>query len=519
MPVLYANNAASRLAASITNVATSFSVTAGHGARFPAITGGDHFYATLMDSAGNLEIVRVTARSVDTFTVQRAQEGTTARAYSVNDIVELRLTRGTLDDFKTDTRTGYLPLGGGIMTGAITFAAGQTWPTFNQNTTGSAGSVAWTNVSGRPTAVSSFTNDSAYITTAGARSALSFTAGSGAYNSTTGVITIPTNTNQLTNGAGFTGNTGTVTSVGGTGTVSGLTLTGTVTGSGNLTLGGTLSLTSGNVTTALGFTPYNATNPSGYITSSGTAANVSGVVGVGNGGTGGTTAAAARANLGAFPTAGGTFVGEVVGISSGSTTLGAFAAQTTGGGFSAMWSRYGAFRTFVNHTGSSYSPSFSTYYEYTGGYAGHYSIGHLTTNAANPGNLVIHHINSAAGAQNFWFFDGVNGNFTAGGSVTQFSDERMKSDWGDIPTDFIERLALVKSGTYTNLRSGERQAGASAQGMQALLPEVVSCNNHEQMLTLAYGNAALVSAVELAKRLLKLEEEIAILRNVVHGPS
>lgn len=59
---------------------------------------------------------------------------------------------------------------------------------------------------------------------------------------------------------------GTVTSVSGTGTVSGLTLTGTVTGSGSLTLGGTLSLTSGNVTTALGFTPYNATNPAGYIT-------------------------------------------------------------------------------------------------------------------------------------------------------------------------------------------------------------------------------------------------------------
>jgi hypothetical protein len=65
-----------------------------------------------------------------------------------------------------------------------------------------------------------------------------------------------------------TSNVGTVTSVSGTGTVSGLTLSGTVTSSGNLTLGGTLSLTSGNVTDALGFTPYNATNPSGYITSS-----------------------------------------------------------------------------------------------------------------------------------------------------------------------------------------------------------------------------------------------------------
>jgi len=40
---------------------------------------------------------------------------------------------------------------------------------------------------------------------------------------------------------------GTVTSVEGTGTVSGLTLTGTVTSSGNLTLGGTLSATSSNI--------------------------------------------------------------------------------------------------------------------------------------------------------------------------------------------------------------------------------------------------------------------------------
>ena len=62
---------------------------------------------------------------------------------------------------------------------------------------------------------------------------------------------------------------GTVTSVSGTGTVSGLTLSGTITSSGSLTLGGTLTLTSAQVTTALGFTPYNSTNPSGYITSSG----------------------------------------------------------------------------------------------------------------------------------------------------------------------------------------------------------------------------------------------------------
>ena len=60
------------------------------------------------------------------------------------------------------------------------------------------------------------------------------------------------------------GGTGTVKSVTGTGSVSGITLSGTVTASGQLTLGGSLVLTSGQITTGLGFTPYNATNPDGF---------------------------------------------------------------------------------------------------------------------------------------------------------------------------------------------------------------------------------------------------------------
>jgi len=46
-------------------------------------------------------------------------------------------------------------------------------------------------------------NTNLYFTDARSRAALSFTAGSGAYNSTTGVITIPTNNNQITNGSNF----------------------------------------------------------------------------------------------------------------------------------------------------------------------------------------------------------------------------------------------------------------------------------------------------------------------------
>lgn len=70
---------------------------------------------------------------------------------------------------------------------------------------------------------------------------------------------------NATNPAGYTSNTGTVISVSGTGTVSGLTLSGTVTSTGNLILGGALTLTNAQVIAGLGFTPYNATNPAGYI--------------------------------------------------------------------------------------------------------------------------------------------------------------------------------------------------------------------------------------------------------------
>lgn len=64
--------------------------------------------------------------------------------------------------------------------------------------------------------------------------------------------------------AGYTSNTGTVTSISGTGTVAGLTLTGTVTTSGNITLGGTLStpVSTINDSTTVGRNLVKLTNPS-----------------------------------------------------------------------------------------------------------------------------------------------------------------------------------------------------------------------------------------------------------------
>ena len=110
---------------------------------------------------------------------------------------------------------------------------------------GTADSVDWSNVQNKPTKLSDFTNDGdgtsgskfateSYVTTNGGKIDVIKVNGTSQTITNKAVdISVPTNTNQLTNGAGF------------------------ITG-----------IDSTDVTTALGYTPYNSTNPSGYQTSS-----------------------------------------------------------------------------------------------------------------------------------------------------------------------------------------------------------------------------------------------------------
>jgi hypothetical protein len=92
------NNAVSRLASGITTSSTSITVTSGEGGRFPTLGASDYFYAFLVDAAKNTECVKVTARTSDTFTVVRAQQGTAARAYITGDAFELRLSAQDVED-------------------------------------------------------------------------------------------------------------------------------------------------------------------------------------------------------------------------------------------------------------------------------------------------------------------------------------------------------------------------------------------------------------------------------------
>lgn len=96
--VMLTNNAVTRLASSLTTGATSLSVSAGDGAKFPAPSGGEWFPVTIIKASGSLEITRCTARSGDVLTVSRGQEGTAAQAFSAGDRVELRLTAGAVAD-------------------------------------------------------------------------------------------------------------------------------------------------------------------------------------------------------------------------------------------------------------------------------------------------------------------------------------------------------------------------------------------------------------------------------------
>ena len=99
------NNAFGQLTVGISPTDTTITVGAGEGARFPTLTGSEYFYATLADQSNLLEIVKVTARSTNTFTVLRGQDNTTAKSYTAGDRIELRPNAALFEDLIVQSRT------------------------------------------------------------------------------------------------------------------------------------------------------------------------------------------------------------------------------------------------------------------------------------------------------------------------------------------------------------------------------------------------------------------------------
>ena len=98
---LFTNNASTTLASSLTSIATTLTVVSGSGAKFPNPGSGQQFALTLIEASNpNLfEIVYCTARSTDTLTIVRAQEGTTATAFNAGDLANHYVTAATLGTF------------------------------------------------------------------------------------------------------------------------------------------------------------------------------------------------------------------------------------------------------------------------------------------------------------------------------------------------------------------------------------------------------------------------------------
>ena len=181
-------------------------------------------------------------------------------------------------------------------------------------------------------------------------------------------------------------------------------------------------------------------------------------------------------------------------------------------GLSSSNSLTGANTFFANqNTASGSSPPLQVYGTTSGAMMAFHRGGYYAVNMGLDSDNVIR-IGGWSAAANRFQMD-MSGNLTMAGNVTAYSDERLKKDWELLPTDFVKNLALVKVGTFTRIDSNERQVGVSAQSLITLLPEAIQ--NDGEYLSVAYGNAALASAVELAKEVVSLNARIARLEALV----
>lgn len=94
---IFTDNANTTLATGIGSSTTTIVLAPGTGNEFPSPAAGQQFAMTLNDAATKLvfEVVYVTARSGDTCTVVRGQEGTTAVSWAIGDYIFHGPTAGT----------------------------------------------------------------------------------------------------------------------------------------------------------------------------------------------------------------------------------------------------------------------------------------------------------------------------------------------------------------------------------------------------------------------------------------
>ena len=142
MTQLFSNAVDTTLSATLLIAGTSATLADGSGLQSP--TGGDHELLVL-SAAGNIEIVRITARAGNVVTITRAQEGTVAREWAIGTRAFVGATAATLSPIPTalqnETAQPFsLALGGAGTVGqegsvviGYEATAGTTSPTANAN--------------------------------------------------------------------------------------------------------------------------------------------------------------------------------------------------------------------------------------------------------------------------------------------------------------------------------------------------------------------------------------------------
>lgn len=246
------------------------------------------------------------------------------------------------------------------------------------------------------------------------------------------------------------------------------------------TAGGTVvqvgfgNLTSAMVTTALGFTPYNSTNPSGYITASGSITGSSGSC-TGNAATATRWATGRTIAL----------TGDVTGTSAafdGSAAL-SFAATLANSGVTA-----------------------GTYAKVTVDAKGRVTAGSSMTSGDVTSALGYTPANKAG--DSFTGSISVSGSITATGDITAYSDARLKTDIETI-TGALDRVRKLRGVTFSRRDTGNRGVGLIAQELAAIVPAAVM-THEDGLLSVAYGNlvGVLIEAVkDLADKVDRLEAQ------------
>lgn len=522
----FTNNAASKLASSLTTGATTLSVTATEGSKFPTLAAGEWSMVNLIKLVAGLpvtEIVKVTARTGDLFTILRAQEGTTATTFAAGDLIELRPTAGGLSLMAQRD-------GDNTYSGSNTFNGAITVPTQSAGDNSSkAASTAYADTAANARAEKGINSSITKLTAlqsvnfvdaqptmdfdetdqagAAGKWRMVFTGNTWRFDKNTAVARdYSTYVSPLqVDGAGLVGigraptdshpfSVGNSTDYGALGnaaTVSYVKLGG-VAGTGSFIIkfdrsSGITSFAQGNAgaeVDRMTISAAGALTLSNGLTVNGAATSIQG----------GALATLANNGFQQIGTSAGLNVvydfTQIQARNNGAATtlninsLGGL-VQIGAGGLSVdgvVFARNNTNIKVALHQGA--TPR---------GFIGADATYCATTiNAA--GSLTTTTVDNS-------------GNFTAAGNVTAFSDERLKKDWVALEGDFLECLATVRHGSYTRTDTGLRQVGMVAQDVQQFLPDAI-VTHEDGYLSLNYGGVAGVAVVQLAREVIMLRAQM-----------